>query len=286
MTNTVPVSVMIKEEESVIASAEKSVFGSGNPSIHGANGEQILLQFLDKYVPGCFRFTSGHALRADGEMSPQIDLMLVDSRFPPLSVHNDGTTLEMMEAVLSVVSVKKQLNKGEFDEQERYALKCAAFFAGAVENGKLVRNKYPPVFYVIVYHSKMLEERVVAHMETVEVLSNQMFTIFCLRMPEKDRKRGLGPGAIFRYDGIGKDVSLFSIFSTAPLSDFYFMMIQDAYYSMDEHYPKFKALGILLMKYYTWGRVDMKIVEADAQAQQMKWMKRQKAAESKRKSKT
>src|SRR5262249_41296426 len=129
VAHTIPVSVMLQEEKVIIAEAEKAVFAAANPKIFGANGEKVLLGFLRKSVPSCFRLTSGHAMGADGTKSPEIDLMLVDSRFAPLSINEGDTTLEMMEAVLSVISVKKQLDKGEIEEQERYAKRIHEFFA-------------------------------------------------------------------------------------------------------------------------------------------------------------
>lgn len=265
MEHTIPVAVMVQEEKVVVAEAEKAVFGAANASIYGANGEKVLLDFLRKYLPSCFRLTSGHALRSDGQKSPEIDLMLVDSRFSPLSVHKDGTTLEMREAVLGVVSVKKQLAKRDIEEQERYSLRISEFFTADLlgnddSSGGISRS---PFFYIIIYRSKMLEKTVLSHLENVVGLRNPLFTLFCLRMPKSDLKRGLGQGAIFRYDRGEADVSLFSVFSTAPLSDFYFMMLSDAYGMLDERFPTYESLRLLLMDYYNWGRVSPEIYEED-----------------------
>lgn len=194
MAHTIPMAVMVQEEAVVIAEAEKAVVSAANPAIYGSNGEKVLLSFLRKYLPACFRFSTGHVLHPDGDLSPQIDIMLLDAHFPLLAVNADGTTTEMLEAVLGVTSVKKMLDKSEIDEQERYASRVYAFCTKPYppdESGFETKALDTPIFYVICYRCNLREATVLRHLKTVEGLRNLLCTIFCMRMPGTDQARGM-----------------------------------------------------------------------------------------------
>jgi hypothetical protein len=255
MKHTTATSVMFLEEKAIVAHAAQAISGAANPKIFGATGEKGILILLRRYLPSCFRASSGHALDPTGQKSPEIDIMILDSRFAPLSVHQDGTTLEMKEAVLGVVSVKKRLDKASLSEQDRYAKRVHDFFSSQHKKDCLSRKKAfdSPVFYVLSYLSVITEATVFKHLRAAKGLSNPLCILFCMAMPLKGKSRNSN-GAIFRYDGTPPDTKLFSVPSTAAVSDFYFMMLQDAYYSMDSRKLTFTDLGELTMRYYKWAR--------------------------------
>ena len=55
----------------------------------------------------------GHFVAPDGEMSPEIDVMLVDPQYPYLSQNENGSVVAMMHSVLSTIEVKLNLKGKE-----------------------------------------------------------------------------------------------------------------------------------------------------------------------------
>jgi hypothetical protein len=108
--------VLLQEEIALIADADKAQNSTTNSKILGENGEIGIKDFLNRYLPSCFRAVGGHFVTPEGELSPEIDVMLVDSRYPYLSQNENGSVVAMIHSVLSTIEVKLSLNSSEINK--------------------------------------------------------------------------------------------------------------------------------------------------------------------------
>ena len=92
--------IIQQEEKMMIATVDKALATSGNAQIIGRNGELPLIQFLNRHLPYTIRAHTGHFVAPDGSLSPQLDVVLVDARYPLLAQNADGSVLVMLHSVL------------------------------------------------------------------------------------------------------------------------------------------------------------------------------------------
>src|SRR5690348_16323946 len=104
-----PNPIMQAEEEGMLAIVDRATAGSGNSQIIGRNGELPSLQFLNRHLPYLFRAHTGHFVAPDGALSPQIDVLLVDARYPLIAQQLDGSVIAMMHSVIGVIEVKTRV---------------------------------------------------------------------------------------------------------------------------------------------------------------------------------
>jgi hypothetical protein len=76
----------------------------------GANREEIVRNFVRRYLPRQTEVTGrGEIISADGHVSPECDIMVVDATAPPLTDERDYRIMPA-ELVYGVVEVKSRLN--------------------------------------------------------------------------------------------------------------------------------------------------------------------------------
>ena len=83
--------IIAQEEIALLSAVERALASSTNAQIIGRNGEIPFLQFLQAYLPNTLRATTGHFISPTGAVSPQLDVIVVDARYPLLSVNPDGS---------------------------------------------------------------------------------------------------------------------------------------------------------------------------------------------------
>ena len=120
---------MTRLAESVRAQTERARAGSGHSGIKGAAIEVVLRNLLRQYVPTTFSIGTGQFANADGELSPQVDVLVYDAAvFPHLSVNEDGSVVVCGESVFAVAECKAQWDAAEVANHFRrfcsVALKC------------------------------------------------------------------------------------------------------------------------------------------------------------------
>jgi uncharacterized protein DUF6602 len=98
--------IIQQEEEMMIAAVDKALATSGNAQIIGRNGELPLIGFFNRHLPYTIRAHTGHFVAPDGSLSPQLDVVLVDARYPLLAQNVDGSVLVMLHSVLKTIEVK------------------------------------------------------------------------------------------------------------------------------------------------------------------------------------
>ena len=104
-----PNPILREEEKSMLAVVDRAVASTSNAQIIGRNGEIPLRDFLNRYLPYTLRAETGHFLAPNGELSPQIDVMLLDARYPLLAQNEDGSVLAMLHSVVTTLEVKTRL---------------------------------------------------------------------------------------------------------------------------------------------------------------------------------
>lgn len=240
--------IFLQEEVGIIASIDKVTQSSGNPQILGRNGEKCLVGFLNKYLPNCFRAISGHFVTPSGVLSPEIDVMIIDARYPYLSQNEDGTIVAMLHSVIATIEVKLSVTKGEIKKIRKNSIittkLTSEVFPSPVSMNSLVQ-------YGFAYKTKLNLKTLAKHFFMNYKKLDPLIDLYVLRLKESDQTGDEGPlGA-----SLWLETSRFPAISTslAPLSDFYYSLLQNSYYTLDERNITFGDLGKHMSKYMSWG---------------------------------
>ncbi|MCM3099911.1 DUF6602 domain-containing protein [Priestia megaterium] len=82
----------------------------------GSSREEILLSYLEKYIPIKYEMNNGVIIDATGEQSRQQDIIIYDSFNSPVLLNMQSTKMIPIESVFSVIKVKSSLNKVEINK--------------------------------------------------------------------------------------------------------------------------------------------------------------------------
>jgi hypothetical protein len=102
--------------------------GTGHAGTTGALRETVVQRFLRPHLPQTIEIRSGVIVDSKGGRSKQQDLILVDNRFPVISVGSETEAVVIAESVLATVEVKSFLS--------------AAELAGCLESSKVTKSLY------------------------------------------------------------------------------------------------------------------------------------------------
>ena len=116
----------------MIAAINRALASTSNAQIIGRNGEMPLRDFLNRYLPYTLHAATGHFVTPSGRLSPQIDIMLLDPRYPLLSENADGSVLVMLHSVVATIEVKTRLASKDIRKMREDAIKINTL-AGEVE---------------------------------------------------------------------------------------------------------------------------------------------------------
>jgi hypothetical protein len=103
---------VFQEERIMVAEVDKACV-LGNAQLIGSNGERPLLLFFNRYLPSTMKAVTGKFATPSGVLSPQIDIMIVDSRYPMMSHHSDNTVIVMLHSLIQTIEVKTSMGKRE-----------------------------------------------------------------------------------------------------------------------------------------------------------------------------
>lgn len=263
-----PNPIMAQEESAILLCVERSKSSSDNSQTLGRNGELPLIDFLNRYLPNTLRAASGHFITTNNDLSPQIDVMILDSRYPLLSHNLDGSILAMAHSVIDTIEIKTNLRTKDIKSISSNAqtimrlLKNEGILGDYPKWGMI---KTSAIAYHCAQRLNTLEKTYVASSQTSEC--NVDITIF--RYPPKDLDSRSGIGGTFHFEPVEdeniplvpddlrdthlKNGSLFmSISSHTPLSDFYYNLVQDCYYSLGERNFALEDIGNHFNEYMNW----------------------------------
>lgn len=249
--------VIIKEQEkSILATIDRANASSTNAQVIGNNGEIPLRTFLCEHLPYTFRAVSGHFVTPSGALSPQIDILILDSRYPFLNVNLDGTVLAMMHSVISTVEVKTSLVSSDIKKICKDSLKINALFNESFDTLGAWGRPFTQAF---AYRSKIrIYTAESAFHESHDPFSMDL-DLSIMRLHESDQPNGEELGVELHYepeftnestDPIGYD--LVSIYNRTPLSDFYYALVQNSYYTLGSRGITEYEIGRHVMDYMAW----------------------------------
>lgn len=252
-----PNPIMQSEEEAMFAKIDKALHSSGNAQTIGRAGELPLLQFFDRHLPNTLKVKSDHFVTPDGYLSPQIDIMVLDSRYPLLSENEDGSVLAMLHSVIHCIEVKTNIRSSDLKK--------------IWKNSRTLQLLFKEVFrYATDFEN--IGNSAIAYRSNVrlETLEDNYFDIFktiegytdltLLRIPEKDQIGEHRVGMEFHlepdYDddtgGIPVNFIPMVIPKYTPLSDYYYQLVQNSYYNLSSREFDFAKIGSHINKYMSW----------------------------------
>ncbi len=260
-----PNPIMEQEESAILLDVKRAKSSSNNSQTLGRNGEIALIDFLNRYLPNTLKAVSGHFITTNNDLSPQIDIMILDSRYPLLSHNLDGSVLAMAHSVIDTIEVKTNLRTKDI----KSISSNAQTIMHLVKNEGIIGD-YPKFGMIktsaVAYHCeqrlKTIEKTYIGSRNTNECSVD----ITILRYPQKDLELKSGIGGTLHMEPVEeeniplipdnitiKNGSFFmSISSHTPLSDFYYTLVQDSYYSLGERNFSLVDIGNHYNKYMNW----------------------------------
>lgn len=256
-----PNAIIQSEELSVLAAVDKALASSTNAQVVGANGEIPLRSFFMRYLPHTLRVATGHFITPAGKLSPQLDLMILDSRYPLLSENSDGSVLAMLHSVVGTVECKTRITTSGIKEMWANALTISTL-ASEVEGyagdewGALMINGFA-------YRSQNRLDTLADRYFTLGTPTHGHVDLYLLRLPPQDHD-GPGPqGALLHFEPTfarrnskkvtGFVPTLMRLYT--PLSDLYYTVIQLSYYSLASRGFSLGDIGRHVMDYMSWSSV-------------------------------
>ncbi len=250
-----PNPILAREEEGMIAAVDKALAASANPQIIGRNGELPLVQFLNRHLPYTMRALTGHFIAPDGELSPQIDVLIVDPRYPLLAQHLDGSVLAMLHSVLRIIEVKTKLRSGD--------IKKAWTDARLIQK---LASQVPPKDNLYV-RTNLFSYRAGHRLDTLEERYIEFgcpdeanLDSYVLRLPEQDQPPQTTLGVELHFEPISEEERDVPeerwMPTTRPsytiLSDLYYQVVQDSYYELQGRDYAFGDIGRHVNDYMSW----------------------------------
>lgn len=260
--------VIEQEEKSILASVDRALSSSPNSQTIGRNGELPLLSFLNRYLPPTFRSVSGHFITPNGNISPQIDIMVLDSRYPLLAENMDGSVLAMLHSVVWTIEVKTNITSTDIKKISK-DIKKIRLLMNEVELFNPPHSFCAPTTLAFAYRTRnKLESIERAYYEHCQ--PNEFhYDLTILRSSELEiNSEIIGCQIHFeptfeesledlKLEGFsdseinGKHV-LLTRPSHTPLSDFYYSLVQRGYYSLGDRNFCFHDIGAHIMSYMSW----------------------------------
>ena len=182
-----------------------------------------------------------------------MDLIVVDSRFPPIAINEDGTSLEMFHGLIGAVEIKKRINKKEIydfcSSAEKITLLSEECF------GPVNQNPWSfPTISAFAYSSTISLTTIARHFSKIGNQTKRVldFTILRLAKSRKGKYTETGIGAFLWFE---KWEIPYYVTTDAPLSDFVYRLMQEAYYTTASRNVSADDLGFIISKYYCWNTV-------------------------------
>lgn len=242
--------VFLQEERQMQASVNKSIL-SKNAQIIGRNGELLLLEFLRKYLPSTLRVFSGKFISPTGKMSPQIDIMVVDSRSPLLCRNLDESVIVMLHSVLATIEVKTSITKREILAIKKSHKKIKQI---SLETFPIKHGFTSPSQYAFIYNMKhTLKTTIEAYFDNTFKELNEL-NLFISRIHIRNKAKDVGMWLRYEQsEHIKHDGYKHVLFSYVPLADFYYSLVQDSYYALGSRDYGFMNIGEHLGEYMDLG---------------------------------
>lgn len=239
--------VFLQEERSLLVAVDKAVATGVGPESIGRNGERPLLEFLERYLPRQFRIATGHFVAPSGHVSPQVDALVLDARYPLLSVNHDGSVLAMLHSVLATIEVKTSLRARDIE-------RLHAHWRGVSRVvGKVFRDPRgwgSPIGLTVAYRARIGLAVIREHFFRGAARHVTPPDLQVLRLKPQDQHGDEAVGA-FLWLEAGRLPSVAK--TRAPLADLYYRLVQDCCYTLGARDRGMDGVGRALCDYMKWG---------------------------------
>lgn len=261
--------IIEQEEKSILLAVDRALSSSSNSQTIGRNGEIPLLEFLNRYLPPTFKSVSGHFITPKGNISPQIDVMVLDSRYPLLAENMDGSVLAMLHSVIHTIEVKTNLTSSDIKKISSSTQKIRMLIS-ELNIFSDYDSFISPITHVLAYRSKNRLNTIEAAFQKYCDPRSFHFDLSILRLSEPDINNSevgcelhfepvSSEGVIDMKKNYGAPDSCFKgkfLFGTrpsySPLSDFYYELVQNGYYMLGDREFSFNDIGQHIMEYMSW----------------------------------
>lgn len=245
----------------MLATVDRALNSSGNSQTIGKSGELPLQLFLSRYLPNTLSARSGHFVSPSGQLSPQIDILIIDSRYPLLAENNDGSVLAMLHSVIYCIEVKTNIRTTDLSKMQNNSKKII----GLANNEFTTTDGSHNISCVaFAYRSECRLETLAEAFFDIFVDESTHTDLYLLRVPDSDRIDKHTNGVLLHLEpffnkditGTGEWIPDEWIPTTdpmyTPLSDFYYRIIQNSYYDLESRNFTFGDIGAHIMKYMSW----------------------------------
>jgi len=253
-----PNPIMKQEEEAILVAVNRALESSSNSQTIGRNGEIPFREFLNRYLPYTLRAATGHFVSPDGELSPQIDVMILDARYPLLAVNDDGSVLAILHSLVSTIEVKTRLSTGDIKKIWKDAARIMSLASQV--NGYSGEYWGAVMTCAFAYGCANKLDSLESIYEKVGTPDLTGLDINILRLHPSDQIENNALGVEFHFVPISKDDSsdmitgyeMRSLPKFTPLSDLYYQLVQNAYYTLGQRNQGFTDIGRQVMDYMSW----------------------------------
>ncbi|MCK8143227.1 hypothetical protein MW871_15155 [Flavobacterium sp. I-SCBP12n] len=254
-----------QEEKAILLSVDKAKASSNNSQTIGRNGEIPMITFLNNYLPNTLKAVSGHFMSQNSIKSPQIDIMILDARYPLIGYNTDGTVLAMAHSVLYVIEIKTNCRKNDVSKTSQNFKNIGTLVDDIWKDEKLYWKK--PMFLLLAY-------RIVPKINIIEEAyfdycdpSNNHFDISILRTLDNEEMGNLIHFEPTDFDEIDTNNKLYvnknnhllmSISERTPLADLYYSLIQSCYLILENRNYSFGDIAEHFNEYLNWSTIRKK----------------------------
>jgi hypothetical protein len=235
-----------QKEEELIAKLRQISHSTGSPQQIGKAVEDFIASFLRELLPVDFRVeTRCKVIDHKGNYSREIDLAIVNAKFPRLFSATEGSSLLMLESVKVVFELKRSLDSNEISDVFVKANDWVSFDKRGT--GKKSKCCGAP-FITLCIESKIEEKTIRRQLIKESIKYNKKLNnilIYILRIKENEKRDPKKPplGVFLWWEGL-TDLS-FNL-TASPLSDCIYELHQMIYDN---------DMRELIQKYFNWGSI-------------------------------
>jgi len=252
-----PNPIIQREEEVMLSLVDKALASTSNSQAIGRNGEIPLRDFLNRYLPYTLRAVTGHFVPPSGRLSPQIDVMILDARYPLLAENADGSVLAMLHSVIQTIEVKTRVTTRDIEKMWKDSIEImelASELAGHGDPADFRSVRTTAFAFRSAQRLDTLEQKY----EEVGKPDKSGLDITILRLSDKNIKKDVGVELHFEPRFASeKSTKLIGFMpipgaSFTPLSDLYYRMVQNSYYTIEKRRHSYGDIGRHVMDYMNW----------------------------------
>ena len=248
-----PNPIMLAEQKALVATVDRALASSSNAQVIGRNGEIPLRQFFNRYLPFTLRAHTGHFVSPSGQLSPEVDILILDARYPLLAENSDGSVLAMLHSVIDTIEVKTRMTSRDIKRGWANAITIRQIANEVRGYGSLKGWSMVGTFAIAYRIAQQLPATYKVYVDNGKP-DEAGFGIDVLRLPDQEQPKGGELGAYLHFEPGGSKTpfSPLCLPSYTMLSDVYYRMVLDGYYTLADRNWSYDDIGQHIMAYMAW----------------------------------